>query len=187
MKTAAPKRPVERPGAAAALFNPRTRDAIRLRTGRDLRLILAGAAVVVGAMLGGAHYEEPLLPYLLGLCAPDVARGDCAYDHWLDVAAGLAATALFGAFFFVVYRLRPLRPTVSCRRCDGAGWIEDLRNSAGRCPRCSHDRFRYRAREIVPDPNTMSGRNVLIQTWALDDVAGAELLALKAEKGNNLN
>jgi hypothetical protein len=172
------------------LFNSQTREALLRRTGRDFRLIFAGTTVVIGFMLGGFHYEEPFLPYLLDICAPDVSRGDCSYDHWLDVAAGLAGAAAFGAFLFIVYRLRPMRPTVSCRHCDGAGWIEDLQASAGRCPRCRHDRFRYRAREIVadatPDPG-MSWRPVSIQSWALDDVAGTELLALKAEKGNSLN
>lgn len=171
----------------AVLFNPRTREALRQRTGRDLRLILAGTGVVVAAMVGGFHYEEPFLPYLLDICAPNVSRGACAYNHWLDVAAGLAASAVFSAFGFGLYRLRPVRPTVSCRRCDGAGWIEDLLASAGRCPRCGNDRFRYRARLIVPNYIPTVDRYASIQTWAFDDVAGSDLLALKAEKGGSLN
>lgn len=169
------------------LFNPQTREVLRRRTGRSLRLLLAGATVLAGAAVGGFHYEEPFLPYLFGNCPSDLPRGACVYSRWLDVLAGLAAAAAFGVFCLAVYRLRRLTPTVFCRKCEGAGWIEDLLARDGRCPLCGHGRFNYRARAIEVEVEPMTDQQIAVRSWQLDDVAGEQLLALKAEKGASLN
>ncbi len=170
-----------------ALFNPKTRSDLLRRASRRLILLMAGCSVLAGAMVGGFHYEEPFLPQLLGVCAPDASRGDCEYSAWLDVAAGVAATVAFGAVCFVAYRLRRLSPTVFCRSCGGCGWIVDLQPSAGRCPSCGHGRFRYRARELEVDTDPFSLRQIVVKVWDEVDVSGETLLALKVRKGSCLD
>ena len=54
------------------------------------------------------------------------------------VGATIMGVALVG-------RVRP-RPTVQCARCGALGWSVDLRDHAGRCPRCASLRLYARGR-----------------------------------------
>jgi hypothetical protein len=153
------------------LFNPATQERIRRKTNPGTKWAFLGSAVVVGLLVGGLHYEESFLPHWLSICASDVAWYDCEYSGWLDVLAGAAAFIFFGAFVWIIFKVRRIPPTVTCEQCGGRGWIEDLEPTGGRCPRCAHDRFSYFTLEAAGIP--------VARVWNLRDTPGRELLANK--------
>jgi len=161
-----------RPSGPERLFDPATREGVRRRTRPGALLVLCGAPLVFGGLVGGYHFEAPFLPFWLGICADDVAGYDCAYDPILDWLAGLSTAALTALLAAVLFRHRRIPPTVRCQGCGAHGWIVDLAATAGRCPVCGHDRFRYRG---------IGGAGVpAIRLWRRDDADGRELLAMRA-------
>jgi hypothetical protein len=158
------------------LFDPKSRAAIRAETDRSYAIAFGVTAVVLAGLGGGLHYEElPFLAYLLGYCSPPEARYECSYPVWVDGLAAVITLVAVSAGLAVVLRHRRIQPTVTCRGCESRGWIIDLAAKGGRCPRCGHDRFRYRGL----DP----GGVPVVRILDFDDVEGDDLLELrKTEK-----
>jgi len=166
------------PSGGRTLFNPATRDGLAGRYARRLGLMVAVVAVVSGGLIGGLHYEElPFLADWLGYCDGAGFPAECEYPGRLDWLAGVAGGVVMG---FVLVPLVPLarrrfRPSVFCRGCDGAGWIEDLVPTGGRCPRCGSDRFDFDSTEL--DPVFAFGSAFFLPRRNRErDVRGAELV-----------
>ena len=158
-----------------ALFDPATRSAHDRRFGRGYRMAVPVVTLLVGGLVGGYHYEEPFLPYWLGVCGDGVDRADCVYRPVLDWLAGFGGALAFGLFALAAYKFRRIPPSVTCLGCGGRGWIVDLEPTGGRCPRCGHDRFRYLRVVAAGVP--------AIRLWRLAEVDGRELLQLR--RGNS--
>lgn len=125
------------------LFDPATEGILRAEQAPSRLVVFGLASLVFGALFAALHHELPFLAYWTGACSPEAYAYECeARGAWNGVAA-VAATALFGAFCWLLHRAVPLRPTVTCRSCWTRGWVLDL-EPAGRCPRCGGDRFDYR-------------------------------------------
>jgi len=151
------------------LFDPKSRAAIQAQTQRSYAIAFGASSFVIAGLIGGLHYEEiPFLAYLFDYCSPDAYRYDCHYPRALDwLAAGVTWVAA-AIVLAVLFRFRRIQPTVTCQGCGRRGWIIDLEDSAGRCPLCGYDRFRYR---------TIEGTGVpAVRIIDLADIDGSRLL-----------
>lgn len=158
--------------AKGPLFDPATQVWVRRQTRTMVAAVLASAVLILAGLAAGLYVERPVLPYWLGICGAEVRQYDCEYDPALDAAVGLGTALLLGLAALALSKHRRVPPTVTCEACGGRGWIADLVPAGGRCPRCGHDRFRYRVIEAGGVPS--------FKRWALDGVEGRTLTALKA-------
>lgn len=124
-------------------FDAHAPDRIRRRIARQSFWMCAVVSVLCGA--------------LTALFVQDLA--------WLP-----AALAAYGLATCLIHRLlaHVPRATVHCRRCPGAGWIDDLRAHGGTCPRCGNTRFDYRGFRFTGATTPMP--------LHVDDVSGEWLL-----------
>jgi hypothetical protein len=108
------------------------------------RLVVVGIATLVcGVLFAALHHELPFLAYWTGACSPDDYAYECAARPFYDAVAGVAFTLSMGALALLALRYAPFRPTITCRGCGTRGFVLDIEPSAGRCPRCSNERFDY--------------------------------------------
>jgi len=158
------------------LFDSKSRAAIRAKTDRPYAIAFGVSACVMAGLVGGLHYEElPFLAYWFDYCSPQQFVYDCHYPAALDWMAAGVTGVIAGIALAALFRFRRIRPTVTCHRCGSQGWILDLEQAAGRCPRCGHDRFRYR---------TLEGTGVpVVRIIDLEDVDAAELLESRRTNG----
>ncbi len=141
-------------------------------------------ALLSGALIGGANHEEPFFAAWLGYCDGVRYLVECEYPPAIDWIAGLVGALVIGLVVAPAIPLarRRIRPTVFCRSCPGAGWIEDLVPRDGRCPRCGGSRFDH---ERTALDTLFAGESVffLPRRDRERDVAGSDLVArLRAGK-----
>lgn len=151
------------------LYDQRTHETLRRRRAKAFVVTVGICAVVVAGLSLVGHMEFPMLAEFAGYCA-DAWRCD-GYPGYLDWLAGGAGFLLFGCYGMVLARFqrgRPPAPTVFCEGCDGAGWVADLEQSNGLCPRCRQDRFTYVS---TPQPIGMA-----LNTIVEPGMAGRDLL-----------
>jgi hypothetical protein len=148
--------------------------------------IIAGSALIVGAMVGAAHYTEaPFVASWLGYCDGLRYLSDCEYPASLDWVVGAATALLFGLLLAPLVRLAPrrVRPSIYCRGCNGMGWIQDLDRTEGRCPRCGSVRFDYEETTVEAVYHYDTGYPVgAPRRVTQKDVAGPDLLQRLREK-----
>jgi hypothetical protein len=127
------------------LFDPKTREVIRRENRRTWVALLTVVTLLTGGGCGVMHHEIPLVDFIRGACDPAAAAVDCPSRLTTSYAVGVVFTVLFAAGSVVVYRHRPIRPTVTCESCGGVGWVMDLERLNGHCPHCGYDSFTYKA------------------------------------------
>jgi ribosomal protein L37E len=127
------------------LFDPRTREIIRGAEARTWIVLLVITTLVVAGGMGVLHYEWPIVDYARGACSRDAVLSDCVARTRTSLVVALVAGLLAAPLSILVYRRRPIRPTVTCERCGGMGWVLDLEPANGRCPRCGYPSFTYQA------------------------------------------
>jgi hypothetical protein len=134
------------------LFDPATKDAI-LREAAPVLLTTLGIVVpVMAVLLAVLHHEYPFLAYMTGACSRADYVYECARAPF-DALAGVLGLVVFGGFGAALYRWRRMPPTITCEACGGTGWVLDLEPRGGRCPRCGHGLFTYRATTAHGNPN----------------------------------
>jgi hypothetical protein len=89
---------------------------------------------------------------------------------WLTLGLLIGISLLMAGTTWLVTR-NPT-PTVTCLNCSGRGWIEDLKEHNGDCPKCAAQLFSY-YRFRGQQPALME-----------DKVAGAELVARRRDHGS---
>jgi hypothetical protein len=134
------------------LFNPKSREAVRRSQASVWIPLLAILTLICGGLVGAMHHEIPFIDHMLGNCDANAAAVDCPTRFATSVGVGIAATLVFGALSVLLYRKRPIRPTVQCERCGGVGWVIDLEEFKGRCPHCGYDLFSYQTGTVEHDP-----------------------------------
>lgn len=168
------------------LYDPATRARVASGQIRRVRWLSVIVALVSGALIGGLHASElPFLARPLGFCPSDVPLYDCEYPAWLDVAAGALAALVLGGALLPLAPLagRRIRPSVYCRSCDGMGWMADLRDRGGRCPRCGGERFDLLSTDVEAAWLT-GGPLFLPRREVREDVKGADLIQERARDGS---
>ena len=160
------------------LMNPATLSMMRSRRGKLMVRIGVICAVVVGAMAGGFHYEEPFLPHWLGLCPPEIPFYRCENPTILNYSFGLVCGLILLGYFAGLHRFVKVRPVITCRSCKSVGWIFDLEPD-GVCPRCGARRFDARIRQAGVAPG---GMMPWLGASLHEDVDGDVLLARKRAK-----
>jgi len=134
------------------MFDPKSREAIRRSQAAVWIPLLAGVTLVCGSLIGVMHHEIPFIDFMAGNCDSNAAAVDCPTRFATSVAVAIAATLGLGGLSVLLYRKRPIRPTVQCEGCGGIGWVMDLEQFEGRCPHCGHDLFTYQTGVVEPDP-----------------------------------
>jgi hypothetical protein len=132
------------------LFDPKTREVIRRENRRTLVALLTVFTLLTGGGCGVMHHEIPVVDFIRGACDPAAAAVDCPSRLTTSYAVGIAFTVIFAVVSVVVYRHRPIRPSVTCESCGGVGWVMDLERLNGHCPHCGYDSFTYRAIIVQP-------------------------------------
>jgi hypothetical protein len=128
-----------------ALFDANTREIVRRAEARTWVVLLTTFTLIMSGGSAVLHHEWPILDYTLGSCSPDAVLSDCTSRGTTSVLVGIGAAILFALLSVVAHRHRIIRPTIMCEHCGGTGWVMDLEPRNGRCPRCAHDSFTYRA------------------------------------------
>ena len=129
----------------AVVFDSSTREVIRRAEARTWVVLLTAMTLVTAGGIAVLHYEWPVVDYSMGTCNPDAVLSDCVSRGRTSVVIGIVAGVVCAMLSVVVHRHRPIRPTITCDDCGGVGWVMDLEPRNGRCPRCAHHSFTYRA------------------------------------------
>ena len=161
------------------LYDAATQGRLGRRFARQLAVTIAVCSVIAGGLIGGLHYEEtPFLASWLGYCDGARFASECEYPVRLDWLAGMLGALVFGLVLapLLPRAHRRVKPSVFCRGCDHMGWIEDLVQTEGRCPRCGS--FRFDHQQVELDPIFFSGDLLFLPRKAVElDVPGPDLLA----------